>query len=673
MLTRIDMGIIFLDSRLRIRRFNPAATRISNLIEGDIGRPISHIVSNLRYEHLVQDAQTVLDSLAPREAEVQSRDGRWYSMRIQPYRTVDNIIEGVMLTFNDITEQKEVQTQLSQAQGTVQMARDLAENIVNMVRDPLLVLAGDLRVVSANLAFYTTFQLTPEETVGQLIYELGQGQWDIPKLRELLEEIIPQSASLENFELEFNFPAVGPKRLRFHVRQIEPAGGQPPLFLLVIEEAGKVQMTPEMAEDKFATLRQQAEDILGGQPANLADLSPADIQALIHNLQVHQIELELQNEELRRTQLDLRAARDRYVELYNFAPVGYFTLDANGAIVETNLTGAALLNVARSALIGALFTRFVVTEDREKYAVYRVGLGASEGLQVTEVKLTRQAGAPFFAQLEGLAAFDRAGHLLQCKLVVSDISERVRAEEVTLQASRLEVTMTLASGIAHDINNLMTAVLGNAELLNLNLNQPQAADMLTAISRSALRASELAQQMLAFARGGKYQPRRMALNDAIQQALQYQQHPIPGSSLIIEQQLAADLWSMVADASQMSQVIVNLLTNAVEASDSKGDIRISTANLVIDEPGTEGICKLTPGRYVKLLVADRGCGMSAEVLAKVFEPFFTTKFQGRGMGLAAVYGIIQNHGGDISIKSEAGHGTVVRVYLPAVEDRSDKI
>ncbi|MCB0154871.1 MAG: PAS domain-containing protein, partial [Anaerolineae bacterium] len=112
-LTRIDVGIIFLDSRLRIRRFNPAATRISNLIEGDVGRPIGHIVSNLRYEHLVQAAQEVLDSLAPQKTEVQSRDGRWYVMRIRPYRTVDNVIEGVMLTFNDITEQKGVQAQLS--------------------------------------------------------------------------------------------------------------------------------------------------------------------------------------------------------------------------------------------------------------------------------------------------------------------------------------------------------------------------------------------------------------------------------------------------------------------------------------------------------------------------------------------------------------------------------
>jgi two-component system cell cycle sensor histidine kinase/response regulator CckA len=433
-------------------------------------------------------------------------------------------------------------------------------------------------------------------------------------------------------------------------------------------------MILEMAEDKFAPLRQQAEDILRGRPANLADLSAADIQALIHNLQVHQLELELQNEELRRAHLDLQAARDRYADLYNFAPVGYFTLDANGAIVEANLTGAALLNVARSALIGAPLTRFVAPEDRAKYAVYRVQLGQSQEPQRVEIKLVRQADAPFHAQLEGVAAYDQAGRFTQSRIAVSDVSERVRAEEVLLQASRLEVATTLAGGIAHDINNLMTAVLGNAELLNLNLNRPDAPDMLAAICRSARRASELAQQMLAFARGGKYEPGLIDLNDSIQQALQLQLPAIP-DKLIVEQQLASELWPVTADASQMGQVIINLLTNAVEAGDGQGRIRVSTANLMIDEPWArshpvEGVCDLKPGRYVSLAVEDTGGGMSTEVLARVFEPFFTTKFQGRGMGLAAVYGIVQNHGGDISIESEAGHGTVVKVYFPAVESES---
>jgi PAS domain S-box-containing protein len=561
-------------------------------------------------------------------------------------------------------------------------------------------------------------------------------------------------------------------------------------------------MTQDMDKDNFATLRQQAEEILRGRPANLADLSRADIQALIHNLQVHQIELELQNEELRATHLALQAARDRYADLYNFAPVGYFTLDVNGVIVEANLTGATLLNVARSSLIGTPLTRFVVPEDREKYAVYRVGLGTGPARQTSEIRLIRRAAGQFPVQMQGLANHDHTGRLIQYKLTVSDISERVRveealreseqltrstldalsanicildetgavlavnqawrdfaaanqdgltqnyegfnylavceaatgsaaeaalafaagiraviqgkqavfefeypchsrtewrwfigrvtrfrgegpirvvvahdniterkrAEEILLRTSRLEVATTLVGGIAHDINNLMTPVLGNAELLTLNLNQPDAADMLTAIARSARRASALAQQMLAFVRGDTYQPKLMNLNEVIQPALHLQQLSDPGCSLTVEQQLSSELWPVLADASQMSQVMVNLLTNAIEAGNGQGRICVNTANLVIDEAGTGGsLPPLKPGRYVKLVVEDDGSGMSGEVLDRVFEPFFSTKFQGRGMGLAAVYGIIQNHGGDIFIKSEAGHGTVVKVYLPTVE------
>lgn len=428
--------------------------------------------------------------------------------------------------------------------------------------------------------------------------------------------------------------------------------------------------------DKFAILRQQAEDSIQGRPPNLAGLSPGDIQRLIYDLQVHQIELQLQNEELQRTQVELWEARNRYADLYNFAPVGYFTLDAQGAIVEANLTCAILLSVDRSSLIGAPLSRFVAPEDRDRYAVFRVRLWQSEEPQRAEINLVKKDGVPFRAWLEGVAAYDQEGRFVQARLTVSDMTERVRAEEAALKAFRLEVVSTLAGGIAHDINNLMTMVLGNAELLKLDLNHPNALDMLTTISDAARRASELAQQMLAFARGGKYQPRLMNLNDTVQEVLRLQQHSIP-LSIVVEQHLASDLWTVAADASQMSQVIVNLLTNAVEASNGNGRISVSTANLVLDETWTqlhlvESIHELKPGRYVGLSVEDKGSGMSAEVLAKVFEPFFTTKFQGRGMGLAALYGIVQNHGGDILIESEPGHGTVVRVYLPAFQNETQR-
>jgi len=238
-LTQIDIGIIFLDRHLCIRRFNPAATRIRNLIEGDRGRPLSHIASNLAYEGMVQAAQQVLDSLVPKEAEVQTRDGQWYWMRIRPYRTTEDFIDGVMLTFTEITEQKRAQAQLRQAEQAAQAARELAESVVNAVREPLLVLDGDLRVVSANQAFYGVFQQRPEETNGRLIYELGNREWDLPRLRTLLEEIIPQDTSFEDLQFEHEFPSIGRKVIKLNARRIDAAGQRAALILLVIQEASR--------------------------------------------------------------------------------------------------------------------------------------------------------------------------------------------------------------------------------------------------------------------------------------------------------------------------------------------------------------------------------------------------------------------------------------------------
>jgi PAS domain S-box-containing protein len=224
-------------------------------------------------------------------------------------------------------------------------------------------------------------------------------------------------------------------------------------------------MDEELIEDKFAALRRRSEEILQGQPANLADLSAAAIQALIHNLQVHQIELELQNEELRAAQLEIQAARDRYADLYNFAPVGYFTLDVSGVIGEANMTGASLLGVDRSALMGVPLTRFVVKEDQERYAVYRVQLGQSEGSQTTEVRLVRPGGAEFYALLEGLAVYDGQGKFKQTRLTLSEISERKRAEEqfrLVVEASPQAIILVGQDGKIRLVNTQAEMLFGYA-------------------------------------------------------------------------------------------------------------------------------------------------------------------------------------------------------------------
>jgi two-component system CheB/CheR fusion protein len=232
LLAGTDIGTVFVDNGLLIQRFTPAATGVINLIQTDIGRPLGHIVSNLDYGHLVDDVQAVLDSLVPREMEVISKEGCWYLMRITPYRTPENVIEGAVMTFTDITKQKELQEQLRELTRTVQAARDFAESIVDTVREPLIVLDAGLRVVSANRSFYRGFLVRPEETEGQLLYELGNRQWDIPELRELLEEILPKQSTFRDFRVTHDFETIGKRTMLLNARQVRQEG----LILLVIAD-----------------------------------------------------------------------------------------------------------------------------------------------------------------------------------------------------------------------------------------------------------------------------------------------------------------------------------------------------------------------------------------------------------------------------------------------------
>jgi len=230
LLDNVNSGIIFLDTRSVIRRFTRGATRIYRLVDSDVGRPLGDINSQLRGENILADAQAVLDSLVPVERELRGEDGSWCLVRLQPYRTVDNVIDGVVLTFTDISQRIE-------ALAEQRKARQLAESIIDTVREPLIVLNGALQVVSASRAFYREFRITPEATVGRPIYELSDHQWDIAELRTLLETILPRDQSFEGYEVDHEFPNIGRRQLLLNARRIVNADQQPQLILLTIEVA----------------------------------------------------------------------------------------------------------------------------------------------------------------------------------------------------------------------------------------------------------------------------------------------------------------------------------------------------------------------------------------------------------------------------------------------------
>jgi two-component system, chemotaxis family, CheB/CheR fusion protein len=177
---------------------------------------------------LVAEAQAVLETLVPREREVRTAAGAAYLARIQPYRTVDNVIEGVVLTFVALGERRQVQEEL-------EAARELAEGIIDTVREPLVVLDDALRVVSASRSFYQRFRVAPEETVGRRLYELGDRQWDIPALRELLETVLPRDRSFEGYVVEHDFPTLGRRRMLLSARRIVSKTADTRLILLAIE------------------------------------------------------------------------------------------------------------------------------------------------------------------------------------------------------------------------------------------------------------------------------------------------------------------------------------------------------------------------------------------------------------------------------------------------------
>ncbi len=229
LLSSTEIATIFLDNDLHIKGFTPAVTKIINLIKTDIGRPVSDIVSNLEYENLVTDVNIVLDTLVFQEKEIKNNKNQWYLMRILPYRTTENIIDGAVITFIDITQRKQIE----------QMERDAriyADGVVNTVRESLIILDKDLRVLSANQSFYKTFQVSREDTENKFIYEIGNHQWDIPKLREFLEEIIPRDTIFNDFEVDYEFLRLGYKRMMLNARRIYQGGRGKEMILLAIED-----------------------------------------------------------------------------------------------------------------------------------------------------------------------------------------------------------------------------------------------------------------------------------------------------------------------------------------------------------------------------------------------------------------------------------------------------
>jgi len=253
--------------------------------------------------------------------------------------------------------------------------------------------------------------------------------------------------------------------------------------------------------------------------------------------------------------------------------------------------------------------------------------------------------------------------------LAQSVAMQKSVEDQLIQAQKMEAVGRLAGGVAHDFNNLLTAILGYTELLRGQVeHDPEALDYTAEVRRAAERASDLTNQLLAFSRRQPAAPQAVDLNDVVRK-IDKMLRRIIGEDIELEVRLAADLRRVMVDPAHMDQVIMNLAVNSRDAMPDGGKLTIETANVQLTGDYAAGHLGAQPGPHVMLAVSDTGTGMDAATQARVFEPFYTTKEQGKGtgLGLSIVYGIVKQNAGGIMVYSEPAHGTVFKIYIPAVE------
>ncbi len=235
LLDSIDLATIFLDNHLNIKRFTQPITKLINLIPADIGRPIAHIVSNLKYDTLVADDQDVMRTLVCKERPVETKSGEWYQMRIAPYRTLDNVIDGTAITFNDISAAKELEKALQRGEANLRCERLCTDAVAAMSREPLLLLDAALRIVAASPAFCGEFGYAPAEIIGQPLFNLGGRQWNRPEVSALFERVRTQPQPASEARLEFSSKGAGAQKWVLRASGISTEDGNLERIILTFE------------------------------------------------------------------------------------------------------------------------------------------------------------------------------------------------------------------------------------------------------------------------------------------------------------------------------------------------------------------------------------------------------------------------------------------------------
>ncbi len=366
-----------------------------------------------------------------------------------------------------------------------------------------------------------------------------------------------------------------------------------------------------------------------------------------------------------RSDEELRAEKERLAVTLRSIGDGVISTDRNGKILLINEAAEKLTGYSHDEAVGKPLAEVFRLKDGETgtplSSPHQMVIETGKVIhQEKVVVLTSRDGEEHLIVENGAPIRDGDGKTIGTVLVFRDVTEQHRLEEELFKAQKLESIGVLAGGIAHDFNNILTAILGNISLSKISTSpEDKLFKWLSEAENATMRAKDLTYQLLTFSKGGAPILKSISVGDLITQTVKF---VLRGSNVRSEFRIADNLWGVKADEGQISQVLNNLVFNAQQAMPEGGTITVTAENIKVDEHVSK---TLTPGRYVKITIADEGIGIPESLLGKIFDPYFTTKQAGSGLGLATTYSIIKKHQGAIEVESKINVGTRFHIYLPA--------
>lgn len=375
--------------------------------------------------------------------------------------------------------------------------------------------------------------------------------------------------------------------------------------------------------------------------------------------------------ERRRAEEARRWSEERFRAIFSAAPVGIALGTLEGQVIDANPEMCRTLGFSRDEMIGRTTQELLLWAEPEARQALRKKLLAEKAVRNYEAKVRRKSGEIRAALVSmEMLQVDRESLVLT---MLVDVTDRKALEAQLHRAQREESVGRLASGIAHDMNNILAPIMMSAPLLRMGMAPNEVESVLTTIETSAQRGAALVRQLLIFGRGIEGERRTLRVESILTEVATIAERTFPRNITIVTS-VPEDVWPVRGDATQLHQVMLNLAVNARDAMPDGGTLTLSTENIEIDSAYTALHPDARAGRYTLIRVADTGVGISPEIADRIFDPFFTTKEEGKGtgLGLSMVSGIVKSHGGFVRLQSELGHGTKFEVYLP-VSERADEI